>query len=89
MILSVADLSDDDAITMVSISALKVERSSSHLDIYLFQIRLQEVITGAFWFCSAILCYLSLIYFSTISRVDKLCVTSLTPNFKDVLQLFC
>ena len=36
MILSVADWSDDDAITMVSISALKVERSTSHLDIYLF-----------------------------------------------------
>ena len=36
MILSVADLSDNDAIAMVSISALKVERSTSHLDIYLF-----------------------------------------------------
>ena len=36
VILSVADLSDDDAITIVSISALKVERSTSHLDIYLF-----------------------------------------------------
>ena len=36
-----------------------------------------------------LLCYMSLICFSTISRADKLCVTSFTPKFKDVLKLFC
>ena len=36
-----------------------------------------------------LLSYMSLICFSTISRVDKLCVTSFTPKFKDVLKLFC